>query len=161
MPTLELVSEYSPHRTDGKLRFEPRAQLRWHICISFLKLFISLKKKKKEKKSFALFRIKYHKSWKYFRSAKLALLTFVLPYTTQEQSPCFYAGGQHVWILLSPAFYICYAVNGVNVTMLALLALLQTKISSCWRELLQLLLQTNFNSPFLCHSLPKGHCAEI
>lgn len=104
--------------------------------------------------------IKYRKSWQCFRSAKSALLTFVLPYTSQEQAPCFYAGG-HVWILLSPAFYTCYAVNGINVTRLALLALFQTKISSCWREPLQLLLQSSFKSPFLCRTFPKGDWAEI
>lgn len=50
MPTLELVSEYSPHRTHGKLRFEPRAQLCWHVCISFLKLFVHLSEKEKKRK---------------------------------------------------------------------------------------------------------------
>lgn len=156
-----LVHGYSSHRRCGKLRFKPGAQLHCHVCISFPKCVFPSQSLKKKISVLPYLGIKYCKSWKYFRSAKLALLTFVLPDTTQEQARCFYAAGQHVWILLSPAFYTCYAVNGVNVTRLALLALFQPKISSCWREPLQLLLQHSFNSFFLCCSFPKGGWAEI
>ena len=136
-----------------------------HSCIAmsallFLNVVFRLSPSKKNFTILPYLGIKYRKSWKYFRSAKTALLTFVLPYTTQEQAPRLRAGGQHVCILLSLAFHTCYAVNGVNVTRLALLALVQPKISSCWREPLQLLLQGSFNSPFPCCSFTKWDWAE-
>lgn len=70
-----LLRGYSTHRRRGKLRFKPGIQLHF-----FLNAVFRLGPLKKKKISVLPYLgIKYCKSWKYFRSAKLALLTFILP----------------------------------------------------------------------------------